>query len=243
MASLSQVHSPVAAVIFDLDGTLFDHQDAATRGVAGLTEQLGVQFTTELGAAWFAAEERHVQSWLSGTCSWREQRRRRLQDFLPLIGVEAVVDEAELDRLFDLYLDGYQQAWAPFPDAAPALRAVRAAGYQVAVLTNGQRQQQLAKLKRIRLLELVGPIWAADDLGAAKPDPKTYLTVCDQLGVRPDEAVYVGDNFAHDVEGAEGAGLRAVFVDRRDGGPTDYRPRISTLRHLLGAVEALGLHG
>ena len=55
-------------------------------------------------------------------------------------------------------------------------------------------------------------------------------------GGRP---VYVGDNFAHDVEGAEGAGLRAVFLDRHGRGPTDYRPRISSLRDLLEAIETL----
>ncbi|SDE09442.1 HAD family hydrolase [Auraticoccus monumenti] len=231
------MHASITTVIFDLDGTLFDHQASAALGVAGLTEQLGAQSTADLEAAWFAAEDRHVQSWASGACGWQEQRRRRLRDYLPLVGVEAPDDEAELDRLFAVYLDCCQRSWSAFPDAAPALRAVRAAGYQVAVLTNGQRQQQLAKLERIALLQLVGPVWATDDLGVAKPDPKTYLTVCDHLGVSPSETVYVGDNFAHDVEGAEGAGLRAAFLDRHDQGPTDYRPRISSLRDLLQAIE------
>lgn len=208
--------SPVTAVVFDLDGTLFDHDRSATRGVAGLVSQFGAQITPDLAAAWFVAEHRHVQSWVSGTCSWQDQRRRRLREFLPLIGVKVVPDDTELDRWFDVYLAGYEGSWSAFGDAGPALGAVRAAGFTVAVLTNGQRDQQVAKLEKIGLIDLVGPIWATDDLGVAKPDPRSYLTVCEQLGVRPAETVYVGDNFAHDVEGAEHAGLRAVFLDRHD---------------------------
>lgn len=89
--------SPIAAVVFDQDGPLFDYHGSATRGVAGLVDQLGAQFTPDLTAAWFAAEDQHVQSWVSGNCSWQEQRRRRLQDFLPLIGIEAVADETASD--------------------------------------------------------------------------------------------------------------------------------------------------
>ena len=229
----------MAAVVFDLDGTLFDHDGSATRGVAGLVRHCGGQITPALTAAWFGAEQTHVQSWVTGKCSWQDQRRRRLRDFLPLVGVQVVPGDADLDRLFDVYLACYERAWSAFGDAAPALRAVHAAGFTVAVLTNGQRDQQVAKLERIGLIDLVGPIWATDDLGVAKPDPRSYLTVCEQLDVAPAETVYVGDNFAHDVEGAEHAGLRAVFLDRHHRGPHDYRPRIATLHDLPTAVESL----
>lgn len=239
LATLVQVRSSLTTVVFDLDGTLFDHRAAAVRGAAGLTEDLGAAFSADLARTWLALEDQHVQSWVSGHCGWQEQRRRRLRDYLPLIGVDAAGADTDLDRVFDRYLRHYERSWSAFPDAAPAMQAVRRAGYQVGVLTNGQRQQQLEKLARTDLLELVGPVWAADDLGAAKPDPQTYLTVCSRLGAQPAETVYVGDNFVHDIEGAEAAGLRAVFLDRLDGGPRDYRPRISTLTSLMEVLEEL----
>lgn len=222
----------VAAVIFDLDGTLFDHSKAATRGVLDLVNQLGGRFTPELGAHWFDAESRHMRSWNLGRCSWREQRRRRLREFLPLAGIAGDINEAELDQIFERYLHGYEESWSAFPDAAPAINAVRRAGYQVAVLTSGKREQQVAKLERIGLMNLVGPVWASDDVGVAKPEPRSFLTVCEKLGVVPARAVYVGDNFAQDVVGATGAGLRAVFLDRLDDGAAEYEPRIATLHPL-----------
>ena len=228
----------LAAVVFDLDGTLFDHLGSATRGVAGLVAHIGGEFAPSHAEAWFAAEDRHVQSWATGQCDWQEQRRRRLRDFLPLVTTPPVADD-ELDHLFDVYLDHYQRSWHAFDDAASALNAARAAGYKVAVLTNGQRQQQIAKLRRCDLIDLVGPIWATDDLPAPKPDRRSYLSVCSHLRTDPAETVYVGDNFVHDVEGATAAGLQAVFLDRSDTGPIHHQPRISGLANLPEALRHL----
>ncbi len=172
----------ISAVLFDLDGTLFDHDGSARQGVQGLVASLGRELTPELADAWFAAEDRHVATWLAGDCSWTEQRRRRLVEFLPRIDPGmATLGPEQLDQLFATYLVAYEQAWHAFDDAAPALDAVRDAGYTVGMLTNGQRDQQLAKLARIGLLDLVGPVWATRDLGVAKPDPSAFWQACQGL--------------------------------------------------------------
>ncbi|MGV7210881.1 HAD family hydrolase [Oxalobacteraceae bacterium A2-2] len=50
--------------------------------------------------------------------------------------------------------------------------------------------------------------------GKAKPDPSIFLAACAALGVAPADAVYVGDDLQLDVVGAQGAGLRAVWINR-----------------------------
>ncbi|WP_426175188.1 HAD family hydrolase [Massilia sp. TWR1-2-2] len=55
---------------------------------------------------------------------------------------------------------------------------------------------------------------AAHQLGCAKPDAAIFLAACEQLGVAPHEAVYVGDDVLLDVRGAQQAGLRAVWLNR-----------------------------
>jgi HAD superfamily hydrolase (TIGR01549 family) len=55
---------------------------------------------------------------------------------------------------------------------------------------------------------------AAHQLGCAKPDAAIFLAACEQLGVAPQEAVYVGDDVLLDVRGAQQAGLRAVWLNR-----------------------------
>ncbi|WP_338767763.1 HAD family hydrolase [Massilia sp. METH4] len=55
---------------------------------------------------------------------------------------------------------------------------------------------------------------AASRFGKAKPDPSIFLAACEALGVAPHETVYVGDDLRLDVEGAQKAGLRAVWMNR-----------------------------
>ena len=56
---------------------------------------------------------------------------------------------------------------------------------------------------------------AASDFGVAKPDASIFLAACTALGVAPHEAVYVGDDLYFDVTGAQGAGMRAVWMNRK----------------------------
>ncbi|GAA4972642.1 HAD family hydrolase [Kineococcus glutinatus] len=228
----------LAAVVFDLDGTLFDHPAAASAGLRGWLRSLGRECTAELEAAWFAAEQRHFRAWREGLCDHDEQRRRRLRDVLPLLGLP-VGDDAALDGQFrDGFLHAYRQAWRGYDDVAGALDAVRAAGLRTAVLTNGPAEQQNAKIEAIGLGGRLGPVLTADELGVAKPDPRAFAAVCERLGTAPGETLYVGDEHDVDVLGARAAGLRAVHLDRTGSGPREEAARLGTLLDLAAHLAA-----
>jgi putative hydrolase of the HAD superfamily len=55
---------------------------------------------------------------------------------------------------------------------------------------------------------------AAHQLGTAKPDAAIFHAACRELGVAPQDAVYVGDDILLDVQGAQRAGMRAVWMNR-----------------------------
>lgn len=229
--------SAITTVVLDLDGTLFDHVGAARRGVERWLGEEGVALTPELFDRWLAVEQRHVLHWREGRISWTEQRRRRLQDFLPLVGLPVGTAE-ELDEAFASgYLRAYEQAWTAFPDAHDAVLELQAAGLRTAVLTNGAESQQRAKLSRIDLLDRIGAVFTAEGLGVAKPDPAAYRAVCERLGVRPDEVLHVGDDHDLDVLGARAAGLQAVLLDREDA-HGEERARIRSLRNLPAFASA-----
>jgi putative hydrolase of the HAD superfamily len=63
------------AVIFDLDGTLFDHRGAASEAVARWALDLGVEPTEDITALWFSAEERFIAAWHRGHLDWQGRRR------------------------------------------------------------------------------------------------------------------------------------------------------------------------
>lgn len=222
----------IRAVIFDLDGTLFDHIGAATQALNRWLPELGaLALTKDQTEAWFVAEEKHFEAWRSREITFAEQRRRRLRDFLPLIG-NSISDDAELDEFFAGYLRHYEASWRCFDDVDETLNAISELPVKTALLSNGTDEQQRAKLKAVGLEGRVGDVFTAESLGVAKPDLSTYRTVCEALNVNVGCALHMGDLHALDVVAPRKAGLHAVHLDRTDAGPFDEPARIRSLREL-----------
>jgi putative hydrolase of the HAD superfamily len=100
-----------------------------------------------------------------------------------------------------------------FPDAPPALRELRARGLRLVVASNWDCS--LPEVLRAAGLDgLVDGVVTSAEVGAAKPDGRLFRAALELAGCEPDQAVYVGDSPATDIEGAAAAGLRAVLVDR-----------------------------
>ena len=224
-------------MIFDLDGTLFDHRLSATTALGAWLPELGAAADHALLSEWFALEDLHFVTWQAGEIDFIEQRRRRLSGFLPLIGVAPGGPE-ELDRLFGDYLVHYQQAWTGFEDAEAAVAAVERAGFRPAILTNGRVAMQKAKVEAIGLTGRLGEVFTAEGLGTAKPEAAAYLTVCASLGAPPAEVLHIGDRYDLDVVAARAAGLSAVHLDRTGAGPHTEPHRLTSLTQLAEYLAA-----
>lgn len=66
----------------------------------------------------------------------------------------------------------------------------------------------------------------------AKPEPRIFDLVAQKANQPRERLLYVGDHVGDDIEGARGAGLDAVLIDRRNRQPEAPCPRISSLREL-----------
>ena len=98
-----------------------------------------------------------------------------------------------------------------YPDAVPALRAVRDAGYRVGVVGNQPKTIEAVIHALAVPLDLVA---SSDSWGVHKPDPAFFGRVADELGLAPAEVAYVGDRVDNDVEPAAAAGMAAIFIRR-----------------------------
>ncbi len=101
-----------------------------------------------------------------------------------------------------------RNAVIPYDDVLPGLLRLKAR-VRLASVTNGNADLQTIGLARHFAVSVAAP-----SFGVAKPDPAIFLEACRQLGVAPQEAVYVGDDLVLDVRGAQRAGLRAVWMNR-----------------------------
>jgi putative hydrolase of the HAD superfamily len=106
----------------------------------------------------------------------------------------------------------------PFEDVLPALRSI-AARMKVGAVTNGPADLEVIGLAP----HFHAAVWA-HKFGVGKPDPAIFHAACEALEVAPEEAVYVGDDPLLDVDGAQKAGLRAVWLRRAEIAPARACP-------------------
>ena len=202
------------AVGLDLDGTLCDHRGAAGAAADGFVTWLGAPKSRQNRVLWLEAEEEQFEQWRAGRTTFQEQRRRRLRSFLPAIQICVPSEDAQLDALFEQYLLRYRAAWRPFPDAVELLADLHRQQIPVGVLSNGNQAQQFDKLVSTGLDRYIGVVCTSELIGFAKPDPRAFQALANQLGVAHADLVFLGDNPDHDVAGARAVGIRAGLVER-----------------------------
>jgi FMN phosphatase YigB (HAD superfamily) len=205
-------------ILFDLDGTMVDHRGAVLAAIRQIVQRAASARlpADELVELWWDLERTHMRQYLAGECSFAEQRRRRLRAFLPLLG-EPVPDDAGLDAWFaGRYQPPFEAAWSCYPDVFPCLEALTGlpGPPRRAVLTNGDPEQQRAKLARFGLLGHFEAVLTSADLGVAKPDPAAFAAACRRLDVNPRHVLSVGDWLEGDIIAATRAGLTGVWLDR-----------------------------
>lgn len=99
-------------------------------------------------------------------------------------------------------------------DTRAALDDARAAGWTIAVVTNGPTVVQTRKLEATGLDAIVDAVVISQEVGVAKPDPLIFRTAAERADATLEGAWMVGDNLDADIAGAHGVGARSVWVKR-----------------------------
>ncbi len=124
-----------------------------------------------------------------------------------------------------------------FPGAVEAVRALRAEGHRIAIVTGKLVSGARRAVERVGLGALVDAIVGADSCARHKPDPEPVLLALRQLGREPGAAVFVGDAPV-DIEAGNAAGVVSVAALWGGG---NFAAAVAEARpvHLLARVEDL----
>lgn len=192
----------VAAVLFDVDGTLCTYRQSGRDLLARAFETVGVE-------QFFTAETYHdrYSEFLEDSGSVRELRRR----CFAAIARECGRDPALGRRLAEAYASMRDHAAVdPTPGARAAVERMRRR-HRVGVVTNGSPEVQPAKLDALGLSDAFEVVVHAGYDTPAKPAPDPFHAALEALSTPPSAAVYVGNSLSADVAGAHNAGLRSVW--------------------------------
>lgn len=187
----------IRAVLFDLDGVLIDSYKLWFH----LLNDAAQHFKYP------AISDKQFRD------TWGQGIEEDIKAFYPGLTVE------QLSRYFSEHYDRFIEHIEIIPGAMEALTSVKSlpslTGRRrlTGVITNSQGGLARRVLEAKGMAYQLDRILGADDAGCSKPDPRGVQKLCRQLGIRPYEALMVGDS-SYDEEAARGAGVHFVSYQR-----------------------------
>lgn len=128
--------------------------------------------------------------------------------------------------------------WERVPEGIPeALEALRALGLKLVVVSNANGKLRFL-MDRVGLASRVDLMLDSSEEGVEKPDPRLFELAMERSGAQRDTTMHVGDLFYVDVEGARGAGLRAMLLDPFDLYSEFDCDRVRSLGELAGMIRS-----
>jgi putative hydrolase of the HAD superfamily len=237
--------TPVRAVVFDGDQTLWDFRrvmrDALTAVVEEIKEARPGPFTDALGWADLERDRSVVGAEFKGMefnmarlrvlGFTRTLRRRREAE-----GGDEEADARLAERISASYFRHRDRDPALYEDTLPCLRALRRR-YRLGLLSNGSRLPEA-----VGLAGVFDSVVFAQDHRIEKPDKRIFEVAERELGVDASTCVLVGDHPENDVVGAKRAGWMAVWIDRDGTGiyvpPANAEERPDAVIETLGKLSA-----
>jgi 2-haloacid dehalogenase len=193
--------SSVRLVLFDVNETLSD--------LSGLQGRFtGVGLPGEAVNEWFAGVLRDGFA-LTSLGSLASFRQLAADGVLRLLPEDAPVPAQEaVSTVLDGFLDLDVHA-----DVVPGVRALRAAGVQLATLSNGSADVAERLLSRAGVRDLFEAVLSVEEIGIWKPAARAYRKAARRLGVPRKEIVMVAVH-PWDIHGAASAGLHTAWLNR-----------------------------
>jgi putative hydrolase of the HAD superfamily len=208
-------HPALRAVCFDAAGTLFTLRRPVGTTYARIARRYGIIAAPATLERGFRRGLDTAPPLAFPRTPYRARRAREARWWRGI--VDAAFAAAAIfpvpDPLFQALVAHYGRAgaWRIAPGARSLLRGLRARGMRLAVVSNFDSRIE-GILEGLGLTPLLDAIAFSSAAGTAKPAPGIFRQALATLGVRPTEAVHVGDDPIADIAGARRAGLDAIWM-------------------------------
>ena len=219
---------PVKMVLIDVDGTLVDSVPDLAYCVDEMMKQLDMP----------PRGEANVRNWVGNGVE--RLVRRALTNSL-----DGEPDDELFDRAYPVFLDLYAENTSKrsvlYPGVKEGIAFLKSAGYKLGCVTNKAAQFTEPLLKDLGIYDNFSIVISGDSLPQKKPDPAPLLHAAEFFGVKPDDALMLGDSVS-DVKAARAAGFQIICMsygynhgeDIRTANPDAVIDSMAELPELLG---------
>lgn len=222
---------PITTCIFDAYGTLFDVAAAARIVAAEPGREAFAEKWPQIAQDWRTKQLQYT--WLRAVADAHTDFWEVTQNGLDYALEATGFAEPELrERLLALYWE--LQA---FPEVPAMLAALKNAGMQTAILSNGSPDMLAGAVDSAGIEVLLDEVLSVQDVGVFKPHKSVYDLVGKRFGCKPEEVLFASSN-GWDAAAASGYGFYTTWVNR-SGEPMDrlpWKPQ-QVMQNLTGIPE------
>ncbi len=210
----------IRALLFDVNGTLIDIEtdewmEEIYRAVGHFLAYQGISLRRgEVRDLYFQimkeqlarSQERYPE--FDVVAVWRELLRRSSSKY-----TRSLTPEKRLQMplfLAELQRGISRKRLVAFPQTQDILAQLKPR-YRLAVVSDAQSAYGLPELRAAGLADFFGPVIISGDYGYRKPDARLFQTALTKLQVRPDQAIFVGNDRFRDILGARQVGMKTIL--------------------------------
>ena len=218
----------IKAIIFDLDNTLIDFMSmkkAASTAAANAMIKAGLkEYPEDLAARLFAF---YLEHGIESDDAFEEYLMQEYK----------AVDYRILAAAVNAYLKEKYLHLKPYTGVAKTLRELKHQGFKLGVVSDGLRLKAWMRLNEAGLDEYFNAVVTYEDTGKQKPAKEPFLLICDELKVKPEECLMVGDWPERDMQGGKLAGMQTCFAKygQKREAKADYE--IESFANLLDIIN------
>jgi len=100
-----------------------------------------------------------------------------------------------------------------FGDVKSTLKELKKLGLTLGIITN-LNQDMKVLLEELNLESIIDVTVTSSEVGVEKPHPSIFIRALNKVGITPQEAIHVGDQFFSDVQGAKSVGIKPILIVR-----------------------------
>lgn len=182
------------AVVFDMDGVIFDSERATMQCWLSLADKYGIK---NIEKPYLAC---------TGTTIAKTK-----QIMLEAYGEDFPYDEyaKEASRMYHEKYDGGRLPMKS--GVVEILDFLKSNGKKIALASSTRKQTVINQLRDAKILDYFDEVITGDMVTRSKPEPDIFLLACEKIGVEPNRAYAIEDSY-NGIRAAYRGGLKPIMV-------------------------------
>lgn len=201
----------IKAILFDLEGTLYDYRKAQVATLKYLAKRLNQRFRIK--------ERKFIETYRDtvaklvtskGSDPSIFDKNKLFAMVLNLLGVDA--SQGIVKELAREYYNKILKETKPYHEVVQVLKSLKASGYKLAIVSDGFVRTQMLRIDKLGLTSFFDAYAFSEEVKANKPDVRVFELALKRLGISSSEAVMIGNDLKRDIIGANMFSLKTVWI-------------------------------